>query len=38
MKWVGILGVGAAAAALVGGGPLGRIVAAFAREAVRALT
>lgn len=38
MKWVGILAVGAFAAMLAGGGPVGRIVGALARELARAAT
>jgi hypothetical protein len=38
MKWVGILAVGALAATLAGGGPLGRVVGAIAREIARAAT
>jgi hypothetical protein len=38
MKWVAILGVGALAAMLAGGGPAGRLVGALARELARAFT
>jgi hypothetical protein len=38
MKWIGILAIGAIASALAGGGPLGRIIGAIAREAARAIT
>lgn len=38
MKWVGILAVGAAVASAVGGGPIGRLAGAVARELARAVT
>jgi hypothetical protein len=38
MRWWLILGAGAAASALIGGGAVGRILAAVVREVARALT
>lgn len=38
MRWWLILGAGAAASAVVGGGPVGRLLGAVVREVGRAVT